>query len=170
LEEKWEIGGIRGSCAACGSPLPCGTEVVSALSFAGESFARKDFCAACWETADRAPFFSFWRTKVPAREEKAKTRTVDVKVLEDLFLRLVQEKDPAKEEILFLLSMLLVQKRVLKYREMKAVGNRRFVLVGKPRSPKTWEIVDPGMEPEKMAALRDELKRILELEEGGETA
>jgi hypothetical protein len=106
---------------------------------------------------------------VPAKEGKAKSRTVDVKVLEDLFLRLVQEKDPAKEDILFLLSMLLVQKRVLKYREMRTVGTRRFVLVGKPRSPKTWEVADPGMEPEKMAALREELKRILELEDEGET-
>lgn len=167
VEEKWEIGGVKAVCSACGAALEAGAEVVSGLMFTGETFDRKDFCGACWAGADQSPFFSFWRTKVPAKEEKAKAKTkaVDVKVLNDLFLRLVEQKDPAKEGVLFLLSMILVQKRALKYREMRTVGGRRVVVLGKPRSPKTYEVTDPGMEPEKMGAMRDELTKILDLEE-----
>ncbi|MCU0723827.1 MAG: hypothetical protein MUC63_09480 [Planctomycetes bacterium] len=161
MEEKWEIAEVRGACAGCGRALEGGEGVVSGLLLSQETFERRDFCSACWEKADHAPFFSFWRTKVPEKEEKPKARAVDARVLEDLFQRLLQEKDPAREGQLFLVTILLIQRRVLKYREMRTEGGRRVLVVGKPRSPKTFQVVDPGLEPGAMTALWEDLKRAL---------
>jgi hypothetical protein len=162
MEEKWEFAGIRDVCSSCGRTMDPGEEVVSALGLSGENLERKDFCSACWEGADLSPFFSHWRTRVPGREEKPKARVVDTRVLEDLFQRLLQEQDPAREGHLFLTAILLMQRRVLKYREMRSEGNRRVLIVGRPRSNQTFAVPDPGLDPAKMATMWEELRKLLE--------
>jgi len=162
VEEKYNLGRREETCSVCSNAIPPGGELVSALAFTGVEFERRDYCATCWENVREEDLYSFWRSRVPDRDEEPKKKAVNVHVLHDLFRRLVEEQDPAKEGITFLIGLILVQKRVLKYREMKTEKGKRIVVLGVPRSKVKYTLPDPGMEPEKMDAMREDLKRILD--------
>jgi hypothetical protein len=162
VEDKWTFDRLRETCAKCEREVAPGEDLHSGLVFTGDGFERRDHCAACWEEVRREDFYSHWKTTVPQKEEKPKPKAVNVHVLMDLFRRLVEEKDPRKEGITFLIGMILVQRRALKYREMRVVGGKKVAVLSPPRSRQGYEVVDPEMEAEKMAAMQEELKKILE--------
>lgn len=79
---------------------------------------RLNFCPECWNTGKRpAPpteMFSFWKTVVPESQKKAKT-FVDDSVLLDLFNRLAERAEILDLQFRFVLALLLMRKRLLKY-------------------------------------------------------
>lgn len=164
MEEKYPVGRARETCMACERLVAPGEEMVSALIFNGVEFERKDWCVACWEGVRQEDLYSFWRAVVPEKEEQPRARTVNVSVLRDLFLRLAEEKDPSKEAITFLIGMILVQKRVLKFRSVRTEKKKRIVVLGKPRSRTVYPVVDPELDADQMERMREELRQILDQE------
>ena len=85
-------------------------------------YERVDFCEACWAAGTRPgagvrddlEMFSFWRTLVPLPQQKKKL-LVDDSVLVDLFGRMNERNDPAEERFRFVLALILMRKRLLKY-------------------------------------------------------
>lgn len=91
-------------------------------------FERIDFCEACWAAGKRPStvredleMFSFWRTTVPQPQQK-KRLLVDDSVLVDLFARMSERNDLAEERFRFVLALILMRKRLLKYESTAAVG------------------------------------------------
>ncbi|MHC5078236.1 MAG: hypothetical protein ACYTHN_04420 [Planctomycetota bacterium] len=161
-EEKWNLGRTQESCIACEQEIPPGQERVSALIFTGVEFERRAYCARCWETVRQEDLYSFWRTIVNEKEDQPQVKKVNVRILEDLFLRMIEEEDPQKEGITFLVGMILVQKRILKYREVRTQGGKQIVVLGRPRSKVTYSLVDPGVAPERLEVMQTELMKILD--------
>ena len=91
-------------------------------------FERIDFCETCWAAgkrpADLRPdldMFSFWRTTVPQPQQK-KRLLVDDSVLVDLFSRMSERNEPAEERFRFVLALILMRKRLLKYESTATAG------------------------------------------------
>jgi hypothetical protein len=87
-------------------------------------FVRVDFCEKCWTEGKRPDpaagmtMFSFWKTSVPTPEHKKKL-LVDDSVLLDVFGRMEGRTDPREIRFRFVLALILMRKRLLKYEGME---------------------------------------------------
>jgi len=96
-------------------------------------FVRLDFCEKCWAEGRRPPtdsntsaaaldgggvMFSHWKTIIPVPEQK-KRLLVEDSVLVDLFQRMDGRTDPREIRFRFVLALILMRKRLLKYEGME---------------------------------------------------
>ena len=90
--------------------------------------------------------FSFWRTSVPAGTAKKKL-LVDDSVLLDLFARLEDKTDKQDVQFRFVLALILMRKRILRYEgvEEKPAGRDAKP---EPRAPVAAEGKPAEVEPE----------------------
>lgn len=135
-------------------------------------FIRVDFCESCW-TAGRRPetpleMFSYWKTTVPTPQQKKKL-LVDDAVLVDLFTRLEGKEDAQDVRFRFVLALILMRKRLLRYEgsePMPAEPDRQ----GPP--PERWTmvprggaepvtVINPQLRPEEISEVSQQLTQIL---------
>ena len=131
INQSWEIGRSNAQCGGCATPLAAGTtcwatlvEMDAASAEKSTSrgplgrFARMDFCETCWQDHRRpeapAVMFSFWKTTIPEAEQK-KRLFVDDSVLLDLFNRLESRTESVDIQFRFVLALLLMRKKLIKY-------------------------------------------------------
>ncbi len=136
INQTWEIGRSSAQCGSCLATLAPGTacwatlvEMDAASAEKSTSrgplgrFARRDFCEACWQSGRRpeapAVMFSYWKTMIPETEQKRKL-FVDDGVLLDVFNRLESRTAPADIQFRFVLALLLMRKRLIKYEGTEA--------------------------------------------------
>jgi hypothetical protein len=131
-------------------------------------FLRLDFCEKCWGEGKRpenitlpvesageegapakAPakleMFSFWQTTVPVPQQKKKL-LVDDSVLMDVFNRMEGKTEPQEVRFRFVLALILMRKRLLKYEGMEEAPSHHAApsAEGQPRAPETWRMVPRG--------------------------
>jgi hypothetical protein len=113
-------------------------------------FIRIDFCEACWAQGKRpteATMFSFWKTIVPEPQQKKKL-LVDDSVLMDVFGRMEGRGEPQEIRFRFVLALILMRKRLLKYEGMDsapAVAPGEAT-PGATLPPETWRMLPRGAE------------------------
>jgi len=128
-------------------------------------FVRVDFCQGCWDEGRRPEglspealglvepgpsaararlaMFSFWRTTVPLPQQKKKL-LVDDTVLADVFQRMEGKTDPQEVRFRFVLALILMRKRLLKYE-----GTEEAPVVtdaAAPRAPEIWRMLPKARE------------------------
>src|ERR1035437_7323886 len=84
-------------------------------------FIRVDYCEKCWAEGKRptqGTMFSFWKTTVPEPQQKKKL-LVDDAVLVDVFQRMESRNEPQEIRFRFVLALILMRKRLLKYEGME---------------------------------------------------
>jgi hypothetical protein len=107
--------------------------------------------------------FSAWQTQVPAKEQKKKL-LVDDDVLVDFFDRLEGAADELKVNFRYILALVLMRKKVLKFIDVRRTDETE-VLVLRMRGEKTdVEVVNPGLDEEKIARVTEEVGKILNVE------
>ncbi|MHC4908162.1 MAG: hypothetical protein ACYTF9_00375 [Planctomycetota bacterium] len=117
----YQVARPTGICAASGEPLEPGTTCVATLCEReeDEGFDRLDFTLEAWDGGARPErLFSHWRMVVPAAQER-RNLLVDDAVLVDLFERLADDERPQRRAFRFILALILMRKR-----ELKFVGRR----------------------------------------------
>jgi hypothetical protein len=159
-----------GQCAATGEPLEPGTPCVAALSEreADDGFDRLDYRLDAWEAGARPErLFSYWQFTVPPREEKRKL-LVDDEVLVDLFERLADDERPQRVAFRFVLGLILMRKRLLRFVGRRAGADRTETWLLRARGDDAdatpHEVVNPRLEDEDVRELTSQLSEILESE------
>lgn len=158
------MGKVGGQCAACTVELPPGAPCWATLvelrslptvdtqanvpTAPGSPWQRMNFCPECWNTGKRpappAEMFSFWKTVVPESQKKAKT-FVDDSVLLDLFNRLAERDDITDLRFRFVLALLLMRKRLLKYEGTSAMPEAMQAKFGHlTPPPEIWSMIQRG--------------------------
>ena len=101
--------------------------------------------------------FSYWKTVVPTPQQKKKL-LVDDSVLMDVFTRMEGKSEPQDLRFRFVLALILMRKRLLKYEGMerrtresrlrtpKLRGLRTQTLRPRTASPETWRMIPRGQE------------------------
>jgi hypothetical protein len=103
-------------------------------------FVRIDFCENCWNQGRRPEqlspatlslvdegqtaalsMFSFWKTTMPLPQQKKKL-LVDDSVLMDVFQRMEGKNEPQEVRFRFVLALILMRKRLLKYEGMASAA------------------------------------------------
>ena len=173
------MGRPTGVCAASGETLQPGDECIATLCerIEDEGFDRLDYCPREWESGIRPErLFSYWRTTVPATDAKEKILVED-SVLMDLFERLVEDTREQRIAFRFILALILMRKRLLRYiRRANGGGGGDEVSNGDKRDNEIWfmrpkgsepdspliEVINPQLSEEDIRELSDQLTEVLQ--------
>jgi len=166
-QSSWNVGRTSAVCAACQAvispngvcwaalcdaplaPGPAGEAIKKNAKEQGKEppspFVRIDFCEKCWAEGKRptaGEVFSFWKTVVPEPQQKKKL-LVDDNVLMDVFQRMEERTEPQEIRFRFVLALILMRKRLLKYEGMEPVAAEAEAL---SPSPEVWRMLPRGGE------------------------
>lgn len=134
---------------------------------------RIDVALTTWEQGQRpADLYCYWRATVALPDDKKKL-FVDDDVLMNLFERLVDAEQPDRQAFRFVLALILMRKRLLKYSSTEkrpdAQGNEQewWRMSGKSiagAEPEAYEVLNPGLDEQRLAQVTEQLGEILETE------
>jgi len=162
VTSEWPITRGEKRCTACAREFVENERYCSALYDRGTTFERRDFCTACWQ-GESPEMFSFWQTQVPPKEAKKKL-LVDDDVLLDFFARLEGATDELKINFRYILALVLMRKKILKFVDVRRTGDAEVLVMRMPREKTTWEVLNPQLDEEKIAQVTEEVGKILNVE------
>ena len=169
--DEWEIEKSLGQCYGSGRKIEYGEEFFATLIETDRGLQRRDFCADYWH--DKKPdVFCYWKTRLPDPGQK-KQIFVDDQMLMAFFERLEQETEQEKINFRFVITLILMRKRRLKYDSSKIEDGKeiwRLRIVGAAvRRPvdsdkKFVEVTNPNLNEEQIEQLSSQLSQILQVE------
>ncbi len=166
----YHVARSNGLCTATGQPLEPGSECVAALCErpGDEGFDRRDFSLNAWEAGARPDgLYSYWKTIVPPPDAKPKL-LVDDTVLMDLFERLAADERPQRIAFRFVLGLILMRKKLLKFTGRQTEGTTEFWLLQGRGSgdvtPASYEVINPQLSDDDVRELIDQLSEVLQSE------
>jgi len=113
--DSWGIARSSGVCSISGRPLETGEEYYVVLFEEGETFRRADYSVNAWAGSPENAFCHF-KSRIPAKKEK-KRLLVDDDLLINFFLRLADEDGASRLRFRFVLGLILMRKRLLRYEQ-----------------------------------------------------
>jgi hypothetical protein len=154
----YEVQRCTRHCAASGRPLREGEEFYSVLVAEGADVRRYDYAIEGWNGAPERSIGS-WKSRMPSHDAK-KAQLAPGEVLLQLFAEL--EGAAEKQDVRYVLSLLLVRRRVLRLEETDRdeAGNEVLMLYS-PREDTTHRVavVMPGKE--RTAEIQRALEQLL---------
>lgn len=156
--EQWKVERTAGVCAGSGKTLEPGEEYYAALLDTQTGFERRDFCAEYWEN-EKPERYSFWKTVIPQPNEKKKL-FVDDSVLMNFFERLADETDELKVNFRFVLALILMRKRKLKYEDSRREDNKEIWTMRFVRETETHQVINPELDDDQIEQVSQELSAI----------
>jgi len=158
--DEWEINKPLGQCCGTGRKIDYGEEYFGALVETGEGLQRRDFCADYWES-EKPNVFCYWRSKLPHPDQK-KQIFVDDEMLMAFFERLENETEQEKVNFRFVLALILMRKRRLKYDATRVENGKeiwRLRIVGEKE---IIEVINPHLDEEQVEQLSSQIGQILQ--------
>ena len=155
----YEVAHRTGVCAVTQRTLQPGDQFYAVLFDTPDGFERRDFSSEAWENPPEN-YFSYWKSRVPPKQEK-KRLFVNNDVMVDLLLRLSDRAEEVKQHFRFVLSLILMRKRLLKYEETVHEEGIEYWHMRLARDQSMHAIVNPRMTDDQIAAVSAELGAIL---------
>jgi hypothetical protein len=162
MSDDWQIEKPLGRCSATGDPIETGQEYYAALVETAEGLQRRDFSVDYWQRA-KPQVYCYWKTRLPDAET-GRRLFVDDRMLMVFFDRLAAEVEPEKINFRFVLALVLMRRKRLKYESSfvrDAVQVWRLRITG---TAETVEVVDPGLGEEEIERLSSQIGQILQVE------
>ena len=159
----WTINKSLGQCCGTGSQIEHGQEYFAALVEVGDAFERRDFCAEYWRD-EKPDVYCYWKTRRPFPDEK-KHIFVDDEMLMAFFERLAEETEQEKINFRFVLGLILMRKRRLKYDSSEVKDGSeiwRLRIVGGERQ--LVDVVNPNLDEDQIEQLSSQVGQILQVD------
>ena len=157
---EWEITKPLGQCFGTERKIEYGEEYFAALVETQEGLQRRDFCAEYWES-QKPEVFCYWKTKLPEPGQK-KQLFVDDQMLMVFFERLEKETEQEKVNFRFVLALILMRKRILKYDETKNIDGREIWCLRIVGEKQIVEVINPHLDEEQIEQLSSQIGEILQ--------
>lgn len=159
----WEIKKTLGQCFGTETPFKVGQDYYAALVETEQGLQRRDYSIDYWNEHHPA-VFCFWKSRMPNPEQKKKL-FIDDEMLMAFFDRLAEETDPEKVNFRFVLTLILMRKRKLKYdsSEIGPDGSEVWLLrvTGQDRTEK---VVNPHLTEDRIEQLSGQMGQILQVD------
>jgi hypothetical protein len=157
---EYEISRTTGRCSVSGRVFTEGETFHTVLFETPHGYERRDFSEECWQGPPPDSLCHFL-AQLPKKEKPHKT-FVDDEVLLDFFRRMGDSQDTHKLRFRFVLSLILMRKRLLKYertirQEGSEVWEMRLV-----RDKSSHRVLHPTMNDAEIEELTRELGTILQ--------
>jgi hypothetical protein len=160
--DEWEVSRPLGQCCGTGKKIEYGEEYFAALVETDQGLARRDFCADYWQE-QKPDVFCYWKTKLPRPDQK-KHIFVDDEMLMAFFERLEQEREQEKINFRFVLALILMRKRRLKYDSSETQDNKEIWRLRVVGGKETVEVINPHLDEEQIKQLSSQLSEILQVD------
>ena len=157
---EWEINKPLGQCYGSGEKIEYGEEYFGALVETDEGLARRDFCADYWQN-EKPSVFCYWKTKLPQPGQK-KARFVDDDMLMAFFDRLEKESEQEKINFRFVLALVLMRKRRLKYDSSIIDGDSEVWRLRITGDKEIVEVINPHLDETQIEQLSSQISQILQ--------
>ncbi len=160
---EWEVDKPLGQCYGTGRKIEPGEEYFGALVEIEEGLQRRDFCADYWER-EKPNVFCHWKSRLPRPDEK-KQIFVDDNMLMAFFERLGNETEQEKVNFRFVLALILMRKRLLKYDATREEDDKeiwRLRIVGDKSADNRVEVINPHLDEEQVSQLSSQIGQILQ--------
>ena len=159
---EWEIKKTLGQCSGTGREFEIGEEYFAALVEGQEGLQRQDFSADYWNESKPA-VFCFWKTKMPNPEQKKKI-FVDDEMLMSFFDRLAEETDPEKINFRFVLTLILMRKRKLKYEGCEMLEGDEVWTLKVTAQDRSEKVINPHLTEDQIEGLTSQMGQILQMD------
>ena len=159
LKQTWQVESPHGVCAATRRTLAEGEEFYTVLFEDGESFRRADFSLEAWTGPPEGSFCHF-KTRVPVRQKK-KQLLVDDELLMAFFTRLADEAETARVHFRFVLALILMRKKKLRYDGSQVSNGVETWTMTVPREGKVHRVVNPRLNDAEIESVSGQLSAIL---------
>lgn len=156
---EWNIHKPLGSCSGNGQEIEPGEDYIGALVDTEEGLERRDFCRAFWEQ-EQPEVFCYWRSRLPQAEQK-KQLFVDDEMLVAFFNRLADEVDPERIQFRFVLALILMRKRRLKYDGTKMQDGQEIWQLKVTGEKRVVEVLNPHLGEEQIEQLSGQIGDVL---------
>jgi len=156
---EYQIQANTRRCVRTGRELRPGEKVFTVLIDQDGKFVRQDYSSEAW-AGPPPEAFSFWAGRVPATEENRKPR-IDDELLLDCFRRLEGETGPDRVNFRYVVALLLMRRKRLKFEEARTEDGQEVLRLRCPRSREQHTVVNPRLTDEQMAEVQDEVFKVL---------
>ncbi len=154
-----QIETTKGRCSVTGRELVEGEEFYSALFEEGDSFRRADFGVDAW-TSPPEGCFCFFKSRVPVRQNKKRT-FIDDEALIAFFTRLAEEEEVVRIQFRFVLALLLMRKRLLRYEGSSKGPTGEIWQMTLVRDNSQHNVIDPRLSDAQIEGVSQQLTAIL---------
>jgi hypothetical protein len=158
--DEWEIDKPVGCCYGSGKKIEYGEEYFGALVETEQGLTRRDFCADYWQS-QKPEVFCFWKTRLPQPGQK-KTQFIDDDMLMAFFNRLEQETEQEKINFRFVLALILMRKRRLKYDSSDVQGDAEIWRLRITGDKEFVTVVNPHLDEVQIEQLSSQIGEILQ--------
>jgi hypothetical protein len=160
---EWAINKPLGQCYGTGRKIEWGEEYFGALVQTEEGLQRRDFCPEYWQSR-KPDTFCYWKTRLPQPGQK-KQLFVDDQMLMAFFERLEKETEQEKVNFRFVLALILMRKRILKYEDSRTDGDKEIWVLRTVGDRQTAEVVNPHLDEAQIEQLSSQIGEILQTED-----
>ena len=146
-------------CHATGRELQPGEEYYSALVETLVGTERWDFSLEGWPGPPEGTV-GYWKARLPEQQSPPVVKEVPLETMLDFFDRLSETPERLNDQerrLRFVLSLLLVRKRALKLHSVRREQSQDFLVVRRPSSKETIDVLDPGLTEAETATVEQEL-------------
>lgn len=162
MSQDWDIKPRGKECAACHAVFSDRQAYYARLLFGKEGYERDDFCEACWaKEAQAQSNYSMWKGiyRLPPVEPD---RTVKRETAEMLLRQLIEENNPARKQVIYILCVMLERQRLLVEREVRteSEGERRVVYEHR-KTGESFVIADPQLKLSDLDQVQQEVLALL---------
>ncbi len=155
----YEVQRCSRHCAKSGRELAPGESYYSVLVAEGAELQRYDYSADAWQGPPEEAV-GWWKARIPDRDA-SRMHWAPNDVMLQFFDELAGQ--PEKQDMRYVLALLLVRRRVMRLEESDTDQQGREVLVLYcPRRDATYQVSAVSPEPSRIDEIQQELVRLLE--------
>ncbi len=156
---EWEVSRPTGACSVTGRQFADGDVYFSALFEQGETFQRRDYAPEAWQGPPEGAYCT-WKSRMPVRD-KPRRLFVDDAMLQTFFERLESETDEQRIRFRFVLALILMRKRLLKYTESHRESGVEWWTLRVPGTDRVHRVRNPDIDEEQIREVSRQLGTIL---------
>ena len=146
-------------CAATGRPLVAGEKYRSVLFDEAGQFVRKDYSTEGWP-GPPANAIACWCGVVPEFHQKRRL-TFDADLLMECFGRLAEETEPEKVRFRYVIALLLLRRKQLRFEDVRRDGEQEFLQLKCSKTGQAFEVLDPHLSEDDIARVQEEVIKVL---------
>jgi hypothetical protein len=160
----WEslVGHGRLQCQGTGREIAPGETYISVLRYTDGGIRREDYAEEAWSAVSSTTHLAWWRRRRPPPAAPTGPRLINHRVLSEIFHRLKDSADRSEQCFLWIITLLLVRARRLRYVDLVRDADGTYLLVREMQDgrPRGFRIRDPRLSDEETARLQEEVARL----------
>lgn len=146
-------------CAVTGRDLQPGERYFTALLEEADHFLRHDYSCEAWQGPPPGTF-SFWAGRVPPPEVAARPK-FDAEMLMDCFLRLENQTDDSRVNFRYVLGLLLMRQKRLKFEQAITEGDSEKICLRCVHTGTKHQVTNPRLSEEQLSQVQEEVFKVL---------